>query len=418
MRNHLGAFRGFFSTLAAATFLAMTLSSCAVTVALPGGGSTAPPIKPPTNIGAGTGAGASGGGAPESKPAPSEPTPEEPKPEEPKDEKPTETPKEENKEKPKEEPKEDPAPAPSPAKWSPNGRVLMSYTLPDDFNGTLVLPTDRSYTIATNAFSKENKQKIRKLVVPSNVVEIEISAFSGCPYLAEVVFEGTSIILKKAVFQNCNNLRSVTLPQQLQDIPEYLFSGCTQLNTIKLSENLQTIGKSAFEKCFVLSNITFPETLKVIGSHAFQGAGLTSVTFPRHISTIGEEAFYQNQSLLSVEFSGETNPAEFGTRLFANCTSLKTVVLRGIITSLPSEIFSSTSIETLYIPATVIDISDTAFDYDTPPKKIYFAGSQSEWNTLSEALYWSEEATVVVKYGESAPCSDSLSLLSDLLSIF
>ena len=74
MRNHPGAFRGFFSTLAAATFLAMTLSSCAVTVALPGGGSTTPPIKPPTNIGTGTGTGASGGGAPESKPAPSEPT--------------------------------------------------------------------------------------------------------------------------------------------------------------------------------------------------------------------------------------------------------------------------------------------------------------------------------------------------------
>ena len=418
MRNHPGAFRGFFSTLAAASFLALTLSSCAVTVALPGGGSTTTPIKPPTNIGTGTGGGASGGGITETKPEPSEPTPEDPKPEEPKDEKPVEEPKEENKEDPKEEPKEDPAPAASPAKWSPNGKVLTGYTFPNDFNGTLVLPTDRSYTIATNAFSKENKQKIRKLVVPPNVVEIEISAFNGCPYLTEVIFEGTSIILKKAVFQNCNNLRSVTLPPQLQDIPEYLFSGCTQLNTIKLSENLQTIGKSAFEKCFALRSISFPETLKNIESYAFQGAGLTSVTFPRHISTIGQEAFSQNQSLLSVEFSGETNPTELGTRLFANCTSLKTVVLRGIITSLPSEIFSSTSIETLYIPATVIDISDTAFDYDTPPKNIYFAGSQSEWDTVSEALYWSEDATVVVKCEESAPCSDSLSLLSSLLSIF
>ena len=58
MRNHPGAFRGFFSTLAAATFLAMTLSSCAVTVALPGGGNTTTPIKPPTNIGTGASGGA------------------------------------------------------------------------------------------------------------------------------------------------------------------------------------------------------------------------------------------------------------------------------------------------------------------------------------------------------------------------
>lgn len=398
MQNYSGTFRTFFATLAAAAFLALTLSSCAVTVALPGGGSTTTPITPPMNTGSGT---------------IESPKPEQPEipPEDPDEEDTEETPNEEPKEEPKEE---DPKPAPSPAKWSENGTTLIGYVFPEDFNGTLVLPTDRSYAIATSAFS-ENKTKIKKLVVPSNVVEIKMFAFKECPYLTEVVFEGSSTILGKAVFQNCNNLLSVTLPQQLKDIPAYLFSGCTQLNTINLSENLQTIGMSAFEKCFALRNITFPETLKVIGSYAFQNAGLTSIDFPKHISKIGEEAFLQNQDLQSIEFAVETGSVELGDRAFYRCINLKTVILRGKITSLPSGIFVDTVIETLCIPATTIDISETAFDYSTPPKTIYFAGTQETWNSMVNECWWLEDLSV--KCGESAP-TPAVELLSSLLSIF
>lgn len=204
MRNHPGAFRVFFSALAAAAFLAMTLSSCAVTVALPGGGSTTTPIKPPANIGTGTGTGASGGSTPETKPEPPEPTPAEPKPEEPKDEKPAETPKEENKEEPKEEPKEDPAPAPSPAKWSPNGKVLTGYALPNDFNGTLVLPTDREYSIFASAFQGENR--IKQLVIPKNVLKIYGGAFQKCSNLTNVTIESPSTILGNGLFRECKKI--------------------------------------------------------------------------------------------------------------------------------------------------------------------------------------------------------------------
>lgn len=408
MQNHPGTFRAFFATFAVAAFLALTLSSCAVTVALPNGSASSPSLPSKPELPASTERPSTSDSASSSEASSSSTSSSSDSP----------TTSSSSSEVSSSSSSESTEPAPSPAKWSDNGTTLIGYVFPEDFNGTLILPTDRSYTIATNAFSKDNKQKIRKLVVPSNVVEIKMSAFKACPHLTEVVFEGASIKLGKAVFQDCNNLLSVTLPQQLQDIPEYLFSGCTQLNTINLSKNLQTIGMSAFEKCFALRSITFPETLKVIGSYAFQNAGLTSVDFPKHISKIGEEAFLQNQDLQSIEFAVETGSVELGTRIFANCTSLKTVVLRGKITSLPSGIFSNTSIETLYIPAAVIDISSTALDYDTPPKTIYFAGTKSDWDVISKELYWSEDSTVIVDYEKLPPSSDTLSLLSSLFSIF
>lgn len=414
MRNHPGAFRGFFSTLAAASFLALTLSSCAVTVALPGGGSTTtPPIKPPTNIGTGTGGGASGGGITETKPEPPEPAPEEPKPEEPKD---VEEPKEENKEKPKEEPKEDPAPAPSPAKWSTNGKVLTGYTLPDDFSGILLLPTDREYMVSAQAFQGENR--IKQLVIPKNVLEIYAGAFQNCSNLTSVTIESTSTKLGSGLFRECKKLVSVYFPDGISEIPASTFFGCESLQGIALPESIKKIGNSAFENCLALESIALPAHLTEIGNYSFQKIGLTEIVFPKQLASVGINSFSQNQKLKDITFSNGTVTVNLGNGAFSLCESLNTVILQGNITSLPASLFQYSEINTLYIPATVDCIDMTAFDYDTPPKNIYFAGSKPEWDTVSEALYWSKEATVVVKCEESAPCSDSLFLLSDLLSIF
>lgn len=416
MRNHPGVFRDFFSTLAAATFLALTLSSCAVTVALPGGGSTTTPIKPPTNLGTGTGGGASGGGITETKPEPSEPAPEDPKPEEPKDDKPVEKPKEENKEDPKEEPKEDPAPAPSPAKWSTNGKVLTGYTLPDDFSGTLVLPTDREYMVSAQAFQGENR--IKQLVIPKNVLEIYAGAFQNCSNLTSVTIESTSTKLGSGPFRECKKLVSAYFPDGISEIPASTFFGCESLQGIALPESIKKIGNSAFENCLALESIALPAHLTEIGNYSFQKTGLTEIVFPKQLASVGINSFSQNQKLKDITFSNGTVTVNLGNGAFSHCESLNTVILRGNITSLPAGLFQYSEISTLYIPATVDCIDMTTFDYDTPPKNIYFAGSELEWDTLSEALYWSKEATVVVKCGESAPCSDSLSLLSNLLSIF
>ena len=410
MQNHPGIFRAFFATLAAAAFLALTLSSCAVTVALPNGSASSPSLPSKPELPASTERPSTSNSASSSEASSSSTSSSS-------ESQSSSTTSSSSSEVSSSSSSESVAPAPSPAKWSENGTTLIGYVFPEDFNGTLILPTDRSYTIATNAFSG-NKAKIKKLVVPSNVVEIKMFAFKECPYLTEVVFEGSSTILGKAVFQNCNNLCSVTLPQQLKNIPEYLFSGCTQLKTVNMPAGVQTIEAHAFEQCEGLSSIVFPESLIKIRDFAFQMAGLTEIILPKSITTIGMNAFYQNQKLQYIAFSDGTAAVELGQSAFSYCANLDTVILRGNIISLPMGLFEFSKINTLYIPATVINISITAIDYDTPPKTICFAGSESEWNAISEGLYWSEDATVIVKHETIPPSSDTLSLLSSLFSIF
>lgn len=347
MRNHPGAFRGFFSTLAAATFLAMTLSSCAVTVALPGGGSTTTPIKPPTNIGTGTGTGASGGGAPESKPAPPEPTPEEPKPEEPKDEKPTETPKEENKEKPKEEPKEDPAPAPSPAKWSPNGKVLTGYTLPiNQLN--VHFPTGGKYTIGPYAVKGNNNNLItitlpndvmgigkgafqsawiKEINIPNSIAKIDDEAFCGAR-LEKIDFQWNhpDSNLGSHLFSNCDILQSVTISGTIKRIPSGAFSYCANLQILSLPNGLETIGDESFAGVGSWDtpnlNIILPETINTIEYSAFADSSLKILYIPRNIQEIDESAFY-GASIKEIYFEGtETEWKQWDSIVCSNLTIL------------------------------------------------------------------------------------------------
>ena len=347
MRNHPGAFRGFFSTLAAASFLALTLSSCAVTVALPGGGSTTTPIKPPTNIGAGTGTGASGGGITETKPAPPEPAPEEPKPEEPKDDKPIEKPKEENKGKPKEEPKEDPAPAASPAKWSPNGKVLTGYTLPSN-QSNVCFPTGGKYTIGPYAVKGNNNNLItitlpndvigigkgafqsawiKEINIPNSIAKIDDEAFCGAR-LEKIDFQWNhpDNNLGSRLFSNCDILQSVTISGTIKRIPSSAFSYCANLQMLSLPNGLETIGDESFAGVGSWDtpnlNIILPESINTIEYAAFADSSLKILYIPRNIQEIDESAFV-GASIKEIYFEGtETEWKQWDSIVCSNLTIL------------------------------------------------------------------------------------------------
>lgn len=372
MRNHPGAFRGFFSTLAAAAFLAMTLSSCAVTVALPGGGSTTPPIKPPTNIGTGTGTGASGGGITETKPAPSEPTPEEPKPEE-----------------PKEEPKEDPAPAPSPERWSADGTTLTGYTFPKDFNGVLELPKEKSYKIAPSAF--ENCLNIKEVLIPRNVTELGHNAFFNCRNLEKVTIQAPITVLPNAIFKDCWNLQSISLPDTIQFIGDSAFHNCGELKYIDYPKGLTKIGAFAFYQTG-LTRILIPDTVICIENSAFASCrNATELHLPLHLKTI------ENHSFSGV--GPESAPV------------INLTIPDGVQT-IGEYAFAGSSIRLLYIPSSVATVSESAFTgvfFDS----IQYGGNPDGWEKLAEQCQDLADYSDFVDYVESPP-----SLLTDLLSIF
>ena len=112
---------------------------------------------------------------------------------------------------------------------------------------------------------------------------------------ATVEYEGADYpvtAIGSSAFQDCYDLRSITLPQGLQSIDNYAFFQCRSLQSIDLPQGLQTIGESAFFHCESLQSIALPEGLQSIDEAAFAGChALRSVTLPGGLRFIGQQAF-------------------------------------------------------------------------------------------------------------------------------
>lgn len=406
MQNHPGTFRAFFATLAAAAFLALTLSSCAVTVALPNGSASSPSLPSKPELPASTERPSISDSASSSEASSSSTSSSS-------ESQSSSTTSSSSSEVSSSSSSESAAPAPSPAKWSESGKILTGYTLPDNFSGPLVLPTDREYMISSTAFQGEDG--ITEITIPKNVTKVFAGAFQDCSGLVSVTIESSSTELGSGVFQGCKKLVSVHLPDGISAIPVSTFSNCESLQEIVLPESVQKIGNSAFENCFALEKITLPSYVKEIGDYAFQKTNLVRIDFPKGITSIGMKAFCQNQNLQYITFSEGTGAVKLDNGAFSYCTNLGTVILRGNITSLPAELFKYSEIGTLYIPETVHEIAMDAFDEDYPPNQIYFAGTQETWDSMFNECWWLEGLSV--KCGESAP-TPAVELFSSLLSIF
>lgn len=130
----------------------------------------------------------------------------------------------------------------------------------------------------------------------------------------------------------------LSLPEGLTHIGEYAFSN-NSLTTVAIPASVETIGGSAFEYCG-LSSVTFTENCKltILGSGVFDHChSLSSIVIPASIVTLGS-AFRYCSSLASVTFA-ENSALTTISETFRECTTL----------------------ETIYIPATVTKIGFSSF---------------------------------------------------------
>lgn len=102
---------------------------------------------------------------------------------------------------------------------------------------------------------------------PSEASTIGGNAFSHSDIEEAVIPEW--IELSVSAFQNCNSLKKVTLPQNMNVIPAGAFMYCFNLEIVLFPQNLSQINTSAFAFCYKLG-FTLPKTVSAMGS-AFLG---------------------------------------------------------------------------------------------------------------------------------------------------
>ena len=106
-------------------------------------------------------------------------------------------------------------------------------------------------------------------------------------------------------FENCVNLKSITIPDGVKTIGIQAFDACTALESVTLPDSIESIGNKAFRRCTALKTITIPSKVTSLGVCHFENcASLESVTLPQGLTEIGFGAFRGCNVLKDVYFGG------------------------------------------------------------------------------------------------------------------
>lgn len=224
---------------------------------------------------------------------------------------------------------------------------------------TVKLPKSVKYI--DQAFN--NCSQLRSVEMPENLICVGDTldnewsmgggAFNNCTNLEEIIFHNCEKIGGNAFYQ-CNSLQEITLPKNLKHVGSYAFNYCSQLKDIILPSEVETISDHAFEFCGNLSSIQFPPSLKRIESYAFRDCSkLSSINLPG-LTSISENTFSGCSNLTEIKLPSTLE--RIGNNAFENCSNLNKVYTYTVLPiNIDQNTFTNFKATTLYVPTQSYD---------------------------------------------------------------
>lgn len=223
-----------------------------------------------------------------------------------------------------------------------DGTNLKSYVV------RIEIPYGITY-IGTDLNYKSNLVYVK---MSDTVKTVEAKVFQECKNLETLILSNNLTNISNDFCKDCNSLTSIVIPSSVKEIKGYSFHGCSKLSTvINYAENVKSIDGNAFSGCPIENEFNFPDALTSIGAYAFNGAKFTSVDIPNAVSSMG---------------SG----------VFQNCSNLKFVRFPESLTQLPHDSMKFTSNVTVVIPRACTSIYSVYSLQGTGINKIIFTGTQ------------------------------------------
>ncbi len=262
--------------------------------------------------------------------------------------------------------------------YEPNqtGVTLTSWSSGFGSSGSVTIPAEKDGKPVTviGKLAFENRQDVKKIVVPDTVTEIESGAFRGCTNLQEIVLPDTLVSIGAEVFSGCRSLKSFTLPAGVTELRAETFLNCTSLTDVKLHDGLTKLHASVFSGCYSLEEIKLPEGLDELPARLFYQCGaLKSIVIPASVKEIGAYAFESCKQLTDVTFLSEMEGGKISAAAFRWCTGLKTFQVPKGVTEMSAEAFYGCSaLEEITMPEWLADckISESTFQNCTSLRSI------------------------------------------------
>ena len=176
-------------------------------------------------------------------------------------------------------------------------------------------------------YAFQDCSQLKHITLPESITSISEFAFDGCISLESIELPKTVESIGYLAFYNCSKLRSFFLPANVGSVEGALFFGCANLVSVVVDENnavydsrnncnaiIQKDNKVLISSC---STTSLPDDLEQIGPMAFAGLSVSRVEIPASIKSIGKEAFYQMSNLKTIVMK-HSDPFAFNKMFFGS----------------------------------------------------------------------------------------------------
>lgn len=192
-----------------------------------------------------------------------------------------------------------------------------------------------------------------------NLKSIGKQSFNSCTALKSITFPNSLTYIGEEAFNDCSSLKSIKGGSSIENIDNQAFQGLTSLTDVTLTA--KRIGVHAFWNCNNLRTVTLNEGVEELDEGAFmQCSSLQEVNLPNTLKKIGNEAFRLCLGLQSIVIPNSVN--ELGVGVFRLCTGLQSVQLSNSLKEIPGYTFQQTALKSIEIPNSVTSIGVAAFN--------------------------------------------------------
>ena len=268
-----------------------------------------------------------------------------------------------------------------------------------------VLTINGTGKIAPKAFN--NDLRIKEVIIGDGITNVSSNCFTNCSNITKVTLGKDIEIVDISAFEWCSSLTDINLPNGLTTINLRAFAYCP-IESINLPESLTTLGSQAFLCCYALTSINLPKNITTIENQTFSSCfALTSVSIPDSITSLGYSAFYGCPNLKQVYIGAGVTSLQYDT--FASCTSLSDITIsekNSTYSSVDGIVYNKEKTEIILvpeginkeitIPATVTEISYSAFSYTGDIPAIHIADGNPTYKSVNGIVYTSDGKTLVI----------------------
>ncbi len=230
----------------------------------------------------------------------------------------------------------------------------------------------RFYTVGITNFTKVTIPDTHKGL---KVIGIRGQVFKNMYFLKSVKLPDSIEEIRGQAFENDSSLESINIPTSLTYLGGSSFKGCKSLKEVTLPDTLEFIGGEAFKDAVSLESINIPESVTEIRGNTFENdKSLKSINIPDSITRIGGHAFYGCSSLSEVKINETSKLKEIGSSAFRKCSGLSEVTIPSI-TSVNSRAFKES-------PTKVKKFGEV--DYGSLINREYFKNTSFEYLRVGE----------------------------------